>query len=69
MIRDDIERRIAGREVVRSDLVTLAEGDRVPADGVVLEATNLSVDESLLTGEAVPVRKFPWSLAERLTER
>ena len=51
--------RIAGREVVRGDTVLLAEGDRVPADGVLLECTNLSVDESLLTGESVPVRKSP----------
>jgi Ca2+-transporting ATPase len=34
--RDGVERRIAGREVARGDLVILAEGDRVPADGVVL---------------------------------
>jgi Ca2+-transporting ATPase len=57
VIRDGRERRIAGREVVRSDLVALAEGDRVPADGIVLWNVNLLVDESLLTGESVPVRK------------
>ena len=49
--------RIAGREVVRGDLVVVAEGDRVPADGVLREAVNLQIDESLLTGESVPVRK------------
>jgi len=65
VIRDGAERRIAGREVVRGDLVILAEGDRVPADGVVIEATNLSVDESLLTGESAPVRKLPWRLAQK----
>src|SRR6266545_4335621 len=43
--------------VVRDDLLLLEEGDRVPADALVLSATNLSVDESLLTGESVPVRK------------
>ena len=57
VIRDGSERRIAGREVVRGDLVVLAEGDRVPADGVVLWGIGLTVDESLLTGESVPVRK------------
>jgi len=36
--------------------VIIAEGDRVPADGVVISSVNLSVDESLLTGESVPVR-------------
>jgi P-type Ca2+ transporter type 2C len=57
VIRDGARRRIAGREVVRGDLVVLSEGDRVPADGLLLSCTNLSVDESLLTGESVPVRK------------
>ncbi len=57
VIRDGIERRIAGREVARGDLVLLSEGDRVPADAAVLTSVNLTVDESLLTGESVPVRK------------
>jgi P-type Ca2+ transporter type 2C len=57
VIRDGEQRRIAGREVVRGDLVVVAEGDRVPADGIVLWQMNLSVDESLLTGESLPVRK------------
>lgn len=57
VIRDGISRRIAGREVVRDDLVVLVEGDRVPADGLVLSATNLRIDESLLTGESFAVRK------------
>ncbi len=57
VIRDGQQRRIAGREVVRGDLVVLAEGDRIPADGVVRQTLNLTVDESLLTGESIPVRK------------
>jgi Ca2+-transporting ATPase len=57
VIRDGERRRIAGREVVRGDLILLAEGDRVPADGVLIEARGLQTDESLLTGESVPVRK------------
>ena len=59
VIRDGIAQRIPGIEVVREDLVMIAEGDRVPADGVLLSAIGLSVDESLLTGESVPVRKLP----------
>jgi Ca2+-transporting ATPase len=58
VIRDGTEKRIAGAEVVRGDLVVLAEGDRVPADATVLSAHDLQCDESLLTGEAVPVRKI-----------
>jgi Ca2+-transporting ATPase len=57
VIRAGLQRRVAGREVVRADLILLAEGDRVPADAILLDCTNLSVDESLLTGESVPVRK------------
>ena len=49
--------RIAGTDVVRGDVIVLAEGDRVPADARLLQAADLSADESLLTGEAVPVRK------------
>src|SRR5207253_1953142 len=57
VIRDGEHRRIAGREVVRDDVLVLGEGDRVPADAVLQWCTNLSVDESLLMGESVPVRK------------
>jgi P-type Ca2+ transporter type 2C len=57
VVRAGVQRRIAGREVVVDDIVLLAEGDRVPADGVMLQCTNLAIDESLLTGESVPVRK------------
>ncbi len=57
VIRDGQRKRIAGREVVRGDVLVLAEGDRVPADAIVLSCTNLSTDESLLTGESLPVRK------------
>lgn len=59
VIRDGLQTRIAGRNVVRGDIVILTEGDRVPADGVVLSCLSLSVDESLLTGESLPVRKSP----------
>jgi Ca2+-transporting ATPase len=60
VIRDGQQQRIAGREVVRDDIVLIAEGDRVPADAVVLTGSNISVDESLLTGESVTVRKRAW---------
>ena len=59
VIRDGQRKRIAGREVVKDDLVILSEGDRIPADSLLLSCSNLTVDESLLTGESVPVRKTP----------
>jgi P-type Ca2+ transporter type 2C len=58
VIRDGQRQRIAGRDVVRGDLCVLTEGDRVPADAIVLSCSNLSIDESLLTGESLPVRKI-----------
>jgi Ca2+-transporting ATPase len=57
VIRDGIETRISGRDVVPDDVVILHEGDRVPADAYILESNNLTVDESLLTGESIPVTK------------
>lgn len=57
VVRDGARKRIAGRDIVRGDLIVLAEGDRVPADAVVIQSHDLSADESLLTGESVPVRK------------
>jgi len=61
VIRDGARKRIAGREVVRGDVVVLAEGDRVPADAVLIQSHDLQTDESLLTGESIPVRKIAGS--------
>jgi len=57
VIRDGTRQRIAGGDVVVGDIVALVEGDRVPADALLLEVSNIEADESLLTGESVPVRK------------
>ncbi len=67
VIRGGERKRIAGRDVVLDDLLVLAEGDRVPADAVVLSCNNLSTDESLLTGESVPVRKVAWDGVREMT--
>jgi len=58
VIRDGAERRIAGADVVRDDVVLISEGDRVPADARLVDAHDLQVDESLLTGESIPVEKL-----------
>jgi P-type Ca2+ transporter type 2C len=57
VIRDGQPVRIAGRDVVRGDLLKLSEGDRVPADALLVTSDGVRADESLLTGEAVPVGK------------
>jgi Ca2+-transporting ATPase len=66
VVRDGERQRIAGRDVVPGDILILAEGDRVPADAVLVRGDDLLADESMLTGESVPVRKkatagdVPW---------
>lgn len=57
VLRDGHQIRIPGREVVEGDIIFIAEGDRVPADSLLIQSLNLKVDESLLTGESVPVQK------------
>ena len=57
VIRDGREHELPGAEVVPGDLVVLREGDRVPADGRITMAAGLAVDESMLTGESLPVDK------------
>jgi len=57
VVRDGVETRIAGRDVVAGDTLLLYEGDRVAADAVIVASPHLQVDESLLTGESVAVNK------------
>ncbi|RLE95203.1 MAG: ATPase [Thermoprotei archaeon] len=57
VIRNGIEKIIPAREIVPGDIIVLKAGDRVPADARVIEAMNLRVDESILTGESVPIDK------------
>ncbi len=58
VIRDGLRVHVAGREVVRDDVLVVSEGDRVAADATLLSSQDLLLDESLLTGESVPVRKL-----------
>ncbi|HZB22840.1 MAG TPA: hypothetical protein VE444_03260, partial [Gaiellaceae bacterium] len=57
VVRDGEPRRLAVEKVVEGDLVLLAPGDGVVADGVVERARTLAVDESILTGESRPVAR------------
>ncbi|WP_333762299.1 cation-translocating P-type ATPase [Streptomyces sp. IBSBF 2390] len=61
--RDGAESRIPAEEVVVGDVVLIAAGDEVPADGRIVEAHALQIDESALTGESVPVAKGAGVLA------
>ncbi|WP_328404295.1 cation-translocating P-type ATPase [Streptomyces sp. NBC_00390] len=57
VLRDDADREVPATEVVPGDVLLLGEGDIVPADARLMEASALLVDESMLTGESVPVDK------------
>lgn len=57
VMRDGKACRIAGRELVPGDIILVHEGERIPADAHLLEAHQLMVDESMLTGESIPVLK------------
>ena len=63
VLRDGARLRIAGSEVVVGDVLVLSEGDRIAADALLLEGSDVQVDESLLTGEAVAVGKLPGATA------
>lgn len=57
VIRDHGEKSIAASQLVPGDVVIVAEGDRIPADGKLIKATTFEVDESAFTGESLPVNK------------
>ena len=57
VIRESVERKIPARYLVPGDVIKLEAGDRVPADGRLLEAQNLRVNQATLTGESVPAHK------------
>jgi magnesium-transporting ATPase (P-type) len=59
VIRSGRELRVAGRELVRGDLLVLAAGDRLAADATLLRGSGLVADESWLTGATTPVAKEP----------
>ena len=58
VVRNGERVRVAGRDVVRGDVLILEQGDRIAADAVLFEASDLQADESLLTGESLPVSKI-----------
>jgi len=57
VLRDGALGTVPAAALVPGDVIQVEEGERLPADGVLLRATQIVVDESLLTGESVPVRK------------
>lgn len=64
VIRDGQKSEIDSKFLVPGDVVVLAEGDKVPADCRIVEQHNLKIDESVLTGESVPVAKHAEALGD-----
>lgn len=58
VLRDDRTAVVPARELVPGDIVLLDAGDKVPADGRIIDGMNLQIDESTLTGESAPVSKL-----------
>jgi P-type Ca2+ transporter type 2C len=69
VMRDGREQRIAARDLVPGDILLIDEGERIAPDASLREGQALQVDESILTGEAVPVRKLPEKLASGVENR
>ena len=57
VIREGKEREINAEEIVIGDIIRLAQGDRVPADARIIFVNDFQIDESILTGESLPVGK------------
>jgi Ca2+-transporting ATPase len=64
VIRDGAEKEIPAKEVVPGDIVILKTGDKIPADGRLIEAVNLKADEASLTGESVATEKHTDPLSD-----
>lgn len=67
VLRGGEARKISAEDLVPGDVIILEEGSKVPADARVVESSDLSVDESELTGESVPVSKHSVQLRENLS--
>ena len=64
VLRDGIQLEIGTRELIPGDIVLLEQGDKIPADGRLIEQMNLTIDEAPLTGESEPVEKTSTPLEE-----
>ncbi len=66
VVRSGNRKEVPAREVVPGDIILLETGDKVPADSRLLEAMNLKIDESSLTGESVPISKSTEAIPEEV---
>ena len=66
MLRGGAETEVPAQDLVPGDVVPLGAGDKVPADGRLIETVNLKLNESALTGESVPVDKVKRAISGRI---
>ena len=66
IIRDSNQQKILAKEILPGDIVLLSEGDKVPADCRIIHSNEFSVDESMLTGESLPVEKHSNPLKNKM---
>ena len=66
-LRDGARKHIPARDLVPGDIILVSEGERLPADAVLVSGDALMIDESILTGEAAPVTKTLATIGETLT--
>lgn len=57
VLRDGLHLMVPASEIVPGDIIIIESGNRVPADALLIETNNLNIDESMLTGESLPVLK------------
>ena len=57
VVRDGSEQKVESRKLVPGDLVILKTGEKVPADGIIIDSADLHINEAILTGESEPVKK------------
>jgi P-type Ca2+ transporter type 2C len=68
VVRDDKDTTLPAADLVPGDLVTISTGDSVPADAILVAATGIQIDESILTGEAYPAIKRPMEFIDSICE-
>ncbi|MFN8377512.1 MAG: cation-transporting P-type ATPase [Anaerolineae bacterium] len=65
VLRDDTEQKILAEQMVPGDVIVFEEGDRISADARIVQASELRIDQSTLTGESVPVRKLQSAVPDK----
>ena len=69
VVRDGSEQKVESRKLVPGDLVILKTGEKVPADGIIIDSADLHINEAILTGESEPVKKEKTKLSNSVNTK